>query len=141
MSLVIPNFITRKFILSHPMLTFVYGDDLIGNARRGQGEQAFGCANAFAVPTKKRCCESPQGYYRDWEFDLYTKSYIDMAISHIPRFNPIILFPKIGLGRAQLNIQAPKTYDYLMEKLNKLKTTEEIIIDYTLHLNPLYSTI
>jgi hypothetical protein len=49
-----------------------------------------------------------------------TKSLIDKAIATVPDIYPVVVFPKIGCGFADLPHKAPKTFKYLNEELQKI---------------------
>jgi len=124
--IIIPYRLSRSFIRSHPEWIFVYGDAVTNRSYEGQCDAAKGESNCFMVPTKWNPCSSepPQSFFNDDQFHL-NQNVIDTAIGDIetslesnPR--PVILFPKIGCGKAQMPKKCPKTYAYLMERLNKI---------------------
>lgn len=117
----IPYWISRQFIQKHKELTFIYGDDLTGRAYLGQAAHCFGETNCYAIPTKRRMCMNERdAFFNDEGFELLWKPVIDIAISRIPRSSPIIPFPRIGQGDAQLPVRSPKTFRYLTEQINLL---------------------
>lgn len=74
----------------------------------------------FRVCVRWKQCRS-SGYFNDNALDEI-KEEIDACIKRIPRDGkPIIPFPKIGEGNSQMKWYAPKSYDYLMSEINKIK--------------------
>ena len=118
----VPRWITRAFIRVNSFrLTFVFSDDLTHAAMQGQAAQCVGEGNCYAIPTKKRNCKEDRQCFRDEEFDLLTKYYIDKAIAEVPRDKPIICFPGIGTGEAKLPQYAPRTLAYIQERLKEIE--------------------
>ena len=121
------GFWTVEDVISNPNCLFVFGDN---DRKKGKKGQAIirDLDNTVGVPTKKE--PNHTGYYNDNEFDL-NKTKIDAAINEIKRRSidyEFIVLPKDGLGTglAKLPEKAPKTYQYLIECLNKLKYEQMI---------------
>lgn len=129
--IIIPHRITKEFLVKHKQdYYFVYAVTVMASIAAGQGTNAHYFEHCFGVPTKFRNCKSDgAAFFHDSKFDSMIKLSIDRAIEDIPRDRPIILFPKIGLGCADLLNKAPLTYEYLMTELNKIATPYKI--DYT----------
>lgn len=119
----VPYRLTRGYIRTKTKeLSFVYSDAVNNRSYLGQCEAAKGQPNCYVVYTKWNPCSNdpPEAFFDDAEFEALTKDIIDRCIECINRGLPIILFPKIAQGRAQLDKRAPRTYKYLMDKLNYL---------------------
>lgn len=129
--IIIPARITKAFIKEHEKdFYFVYAVTVHASIAIGQGAVGHYYTNCFGVPTKFRNCKSDSAaYFQDCQFDTLIKPSIDRAIMDIPRDRPIILFPKIGLGCADLPNSSPKSFEYLMEQLQKIATPTKL--DYT----------
>ena len=120
----IPRWLTREFIRSKiHELSFVYSDAYHNNSYLGQCGAAKGQPNCYVVYTLWKPCSNqpPSNFFSDSEFEDLTKDIIDSCIKRIPRKLPVILFPRIGLGRSKLKEKAPKTYQYLIEQLDSIK--------------------
>jgi hypothetical protein len=109
--------------LQHPDYLFIYGDNDI---HQGKGGQAIirSQPNSLGVPTKKRPTNQSTSFYTDQEYQQNIQK-IDQALAQIIGVSHLykkIIFPKDGLGTglAQLPMKAPKTYQYLRNKLNQL---------------------
>jgi hypothetical protein len=75
------------------------------------------------VPVRWKLCKS-SGYFSD-NVTEEIKKMLDEAIAEIPTTKgPIILFPKIGNGASQMHKFAPKSYQYMMDKLNAIKSKD-----------------
>lgn len=131
--IIIPHRITKEFLKLHLTdMVFVYAVTVRASIAQGQGSVAHYYPNCYGVPTKFRNCKTDSvAFFHDSKFDLMIKYEIDRAINDIPRKEgiPIILFPKIGCGAADLPNRAPKCYEYLMQELKKIATPYKI--DYT----------
>jgi hypothetical protein len=107
---------------------FVFGDN---DKQYGKGGQAIirDEPNTHGIPTKKCPNNRYSSFYTDDEYDENIVK-IDHAINKLlhrlknEKFRGIIL-PKAGLGTglAKLPQKAPKTYRFLVSKLDVLKTT------------------
>jgi hypothetical protein len=111
---------------------FVFGDN---DVMLGKGGQAIirDEPNAIGIPTKKYPNNNSDSFYTD---DEYKKNIfkINNAINKIKiklatRKYEILVFPSDGLGTglAQLNINAPKTYKYLLLAVDQLKKDIKLI--------------
>lgn len=139
--ILIPYRITEKFIRQNGHLTFVYSTDTFNRGGLGMQWHMAGPSNSFGVPVLYKYCANPI-YFTDksggpyisnlnlsYGFD-YNKSVIDEAIRLIPKDNPIVVPPKLGLGCARMMEYCPKTYKYLRQELDKIKSND-IKIDYS----------
>ena len=110
---------------------FVYGDN---NFKIGKGGQAIirDEGNTIGIPTKKIPNDDSKSFYTDNEFDDNefddNKYKIDCAINKLlKKFMKdqykILVFPENGLGTglSKLEEKAPKTFEYLENKIDTLK--------------------
>lgn len=118
----IPRRISREYIRAHPGFIFIYASDYHFNSVLGQAAFAKGEPNAFPVPTKMRICRSAEdALFTDAKFDYLTKNAIDRALAKVPLDGRLIIpFPKIGLGCAKLQKNAPRTLKYIQQQLELL---------------------
>ena len=105
---------------------FVFGDN---NIKSGTGGQAVirNEENTIGIPTKKLPNNDKNSYYTDSEFDD-NKNNIDLAInSLLKKFMKdkyeVLILPEYGLGTGLANLpkKAPKTFEYLENKIRALK--------------------
>jgi hypothetical protein len=137
--ILLPARIHRPFIQSHPEWIFVYSSDYMSKSFFGQACSAYGEPNAYPVPVIwKLCPSSGEKHFHDGLFKFFA-NMIDEKISLIPNDGrPILPFPKIGMGHADLQNRAPRLFAYLYEQLNKIKY-KQIEIDYYGKRYPLYA--
>ena len=85
--------------------------------------------NAVGIPTKMSPSNKERAFFTDLEFDE-NKAVIDAAFADVARAftdsMTVIVIPLSGLGtgRAQLSTKAPRTFDYLHQKLADLSLPE-----------------
>ena len=143
--IIIPHRITEEFIRANPNLTFVYSSDLEGKGGLGMQWFMAGPPNSYPVPTLVKFCanieyfKDPVDYHNCWPFGhhpdeetgiSFNTGKIDEFIKAIPRNNPIIVPPKIGLGCARMLEYCPLTYRYLRQELNKIMC-HDVKINYS----------
>lgn len=114
------DYVTREDLKSNPDKIFLFGDNLIEKGYGGQAKEMRDEPNAIGIPTKKLPSNSPGSFFTDRELES-NKNYIDKAFSKIPK-NKTIVIPSAGLGTglAMLDVQAPKTYAYLLDCIQRL---------------------
>ena len=118
--IIIPVFITRKFIQEHRDYIFLFGHDVQGKGCFGQSWESFGEPNSFPIPTCWKMCRNSM-YFSDTQYDE-VKKLIDEAISRIPKEkSPIIPFPKIGMGHSRMMEFSPKTFSYMRKEIDEIK--------------------
>ena len=104
-------------VQANPDKIYIFGDNTEG---WGKGGQAIirDESNAFGISTK----DSPNQFMSDDNFEA-NKARIDADIASIKADGRPIVFPEdgIGTGRADLKNKAPRTYEYLMGEIEKLK--------------------
>uniref|UniRef100_A0A6C0E828 DUF7831 domain-containing protein n=1 Tax=viral metagenome TaxID=1070528 RepID=A0A6C0E828_9ZZZZ len=104
---------------------YIFGDN---NIKKGCGGQAIirYLPNAIGIPTKKYPNNESKSYYTDDDYDNNCNK-INIAIDIIKTrldskiYNKLVL-PEDGLGTglARLPIKAPRTYNYLIDKICSL---------------------
>lgn len=109
------QFFTRELVAADSKRSYVFGDNLLGRGTAGQA-CIRGLPNAFGIPTKKGPGRKPGDYFTDDEYDRNVQE-INAALAKIPNDKPIVVNINIGLGLAQLDEKAPKTYRYLRRVL------------------------
>lgn len=122
------QFITREDVRANRDKLFLFGDNL---ERRGLGGQAAamrGEPNVIGIPTKKSPSYRRDSFFSDDDFEK-NKTAIDAALSEVSRAATdairAIVIPSAGLGtgRAQLDKRAPRTFEYLHQKLTELASS------------------
>lgn len=115
--------ITREYVREHPDKIFLFGDNLLRVGYGGQARAMRGEPNAIGIPTKKKPSYTEDSFFSDIEFEQ-NKAAIDQAFSELLRRKKasVIVFSTFGLGtgRAELRDRAPKTFEYLEERLAEL---------------------
>jgi len=115
---------TPKLVRENTNIIFVFGDNLIGKGKGGQAViRDFN--NTIGVPTKKHPSNYKDSFMTDEEIKE-NKKVINIAFNKIIkkiRDGYYIALPSGGLGTglAKLKEKAPKTNEYLLKKLEKLK--------------------
>jgi hypothetical protein len=125
--IIIPRFISRKFIQAHRELIFLYGYD---KQHKGIFGQAFEChneENTYPIYTCWKMCATSR-YFQDSQYENLIK-ILDDCVAKIPRDKPIIPLPKIGEGFSRMNEHAPKTFLYMRKLIDSIKYTN-LKIDY-----------
>ena len=121
---VYPKFWTRAYVESRPNCLFIFGDN---DVRKGMGGQAIirGLPNAIGIPSKKYPNNNPTSFYTDLEYNANCRK-IDRAIQNIidesANYKYVVLPQNgIGTGLAKLPNLAPRTFEYLSQRLKELK--------------------
>lgn len=124
------NWFSRKIVKENKNIFFVFGDNLV---KKGKGGQAVirGLKNTIGVPTKKYPSNRSNSYMSDDELNS-NKEAINQAFVKINekiKEGYFIALPKDGLGTglAKLKEKAPKTNEYLLNKIEKLKKDHGVI--------------
>lgn len=116
---------TEEGVESTPNSLYVFGDNNVGI---GKGGQAIirDLPNTIGIPTKKYPSCNKSSYYNDAEI-ADNIVHIDKAIQSILKRSKDykeIVFPADGLGTglSELPRRAPKTFAYLVDAVEKLKS-------------------
>ena len=114
------GWITRQDLRDNPNTQYIFGDNLDKKGYGGQAKEMRGEPNAIGIPTKKKPSKKDDAYFTDEEFEANVKA-IDMAINKIDTTKDMILPEKgIGTDLADTANKAPKTWNYLTEKMNEI---------------------
>ena len=104
-------------VKANPDTIYVFGDN---TQRTGTGGQAQirNNPNAFGIATKLKPTNNVDAFMSDADLEA-NKKVIDSDIRKILNQNKKIVFPKdgFGTGLAKLKEKAPKTYEYLKQRL------------------------
>ena len=113
--------ITRQMLRNEPDKIFLFGDNLLKVGLGGQAAEMRGEPNAIGIPTKRAPSMSPESFFSDDDYIDNIRA-IDDAIGSIPP-GKIIVLPQYGLGTGRANLQqkAPRTYEYIQNKLNEIE--------------------
>ena len=113
-----------KELRDNPNKVYLFGDNLIGRGKAGQAIIRDE-PNAVGIPTKKSPSMDENAFFNDAEFAENTKA-IDDAFNRIPEGSDIVV-PEAGLGTglARLESKAPRTFEYLNNKLAELRGAKE----------------
>jgi len=117
----IPCWITKPFILKHSELTFIYSTDATySNRTWGQAKEAMGLFNTIPCPTKFRDpCDKESAFFADSKMFLIEALW-DKVFKTAKSFDkPIICFPNMGTGGAELPTRAPQCYALLKDFITK----------------------
>lgn len=126
--------ITRDYVKSNPNDIFVYSDNELMSGYGEQSKEMRDEPNTVAIITKKKSETTDDSFFNDLELDgnkVKINQGIKEIIKHINKGKRII-FPKSGIGTdsSQLQIRAPKTYNFLIQTLKALRayidTIEEV---------------
>lgn len=116
------KFVRRIDLSSNRNTQYLFGDN---DQRKGMGGQAGAMRfepNAIGIRTKKApSMEYPYAFYFDTEFDE-NKKKIDEDFSKIDTTKDIVI-PEggLGTGRAMLKRYSPRTFQYILSKIDELK--------------------
>lgn len=110
----IPFWITKSFIIAHPELTFIYSNDGTYSHSNPQSKHGKGLFNAIPLPTKFRDpCDREDSYFSDSKMFLIEALWLRVFRVASSYNKPVICFPKMGTGRADLPNRAPECYKLL----------------------------
>lgn len=126
--IIIPRYISRKFIQSHSSWTFLYGHDYLRKGCLGQSWEFYDEPNTFPIFTAYKWCANPS-YFSDSQ-DSFEK--VDESFAAIPTTQPIIPCPKLGEGCSRLREFAPRLLQHIKNKLQVI-AYPYIEIDYGQH--------
>lgn len=110
---------TKEDCLIYNEYTIVFGDNLLGKGTKGQA-CIRNMPNAFGIPTKKLPSMAPEAFFRDSDYDNIIPILNDKFNELESRSKIILPVHGIGTGLAKLPICAPKIYEYIQERLDKL---------------------
>ena len=117
--------ITRGDVKSNPGEIFVYSENLLKDGYGEQSKEMRGEPNTVSIFTRKKPDTSDDSFFNDNELEenkLKINEGIKEIIGYIDQGKKIN-FPKEGIGTdsSQLQLRAPKTYDFLIQTLKALR--------------------
>lgn len=118
-----PRRLTRELINAHwQTYNFLYGDTIHHDGNGGQAQAARGCFNSYPIPVKlAKCYNDEKSFMVDSMYEENCRWILrDMIL--VPRDKEIVVFPKIGLGRNELGMRAPRTYEFMRACLMDLRS-------------------
>ncbi len=111
--------ITRAMLRAAPEKLFVFGDNIHRKGYGGQAKEMRGEPNAVGIPTKMYPAMDKGAFFTDKDFLIWYKHSVDdleRLLSHAE--TGVIVWPAngIGTGRAQLEVRAPKIWEWIEDK-------------------------
>jgi hypothetical protein len=132
----IPYKITPLYVMEHPEISFIYGDNL-----KRAGEDHWRCTwnkypNCFPITTKRAPCNKQQDFFWDMELRTYEGIIIDeftKIASAYPEPRYHVLIPGTGEWEdgSMMKNNAPRLYAVLMELYETLKSRYPFEWDYS----------
>lgn len=122
--------VTRDTIRSNPNVLYLFGDNDIRKGLGGQAKEMRGEPNTIGISTKKLPSNTDSSFKTDNEYDknigiIALDILKVLSAIHTKKYHTLVI-PKMGVGLAKLPEKAPKTYQYL---LDRLKDVEKIAVD------------
>ena len=116
-NVILHSFITRDMLQAKPNEFWLFGDNTQRSGFGGQAKEMRGEPNAIGIPTKKAPSMAEGSFFTDAEYEQNIQ-VINSAFAKLP-YGAVIHMPADGLGtgRAQLKERAPRTYEYLQNKI------------------------
>jgi hypothetical protein len=125
MTIIFQSWIKREDLKNNKRILFLFGDNLERKGLGGQAKEMRGEPNAIGIATKKSPTRDENAYFTDEEFEN-NANQIDLDF--IPVFEHvknggIVICPADGLGTglSKLPEKAPKTNEYIRQKIITLK--------------------
>jgi len=117
-------FITRKDIQRNPDVLFVFGDNTIRKGMGGMAKEFRGEPNTIGIRTKKTPKTTKDAYFTDDEYEkniILIEEDITAIKKEAKDYCAVWIPDSIGSGLAKMDEKAPKTFEYLLEKLEELR--------------------
>jgi len=117
---VFKEWVTRDEVQSNREIIYLFGDNTIRQGYAGQANAMRGEPNAIGIVTKRFPSNRIDSFFYDHDFEEAV-AYIDRDFASIPN-NVTVIIPRDGLGTglAKLDIQAPKIFQYILDKIDSL---------------------
>ncbi len=118
------GFWNKKGVSQDKKNLYIFGDNFMFKGNAGQA-CIRDLTNSFGIPTKNLPSRSKYAYLSDNDFEAY-KKYLKDRLRELKKvvkdknYEIVYISPRIGLGLAKMDTMAPKSYIYLMKKINKL---------------------
>lgn len=117
--------IKKDKVKSNPDVLYLFGDNDIRKGLGGQAKEMRYESNCIGVSTKK----IPSNDLKSFKYDT---EYLENCIIILDDMNKVkkelitgkykaLVIPQIGVGLAKLPINAPRTYQFLVEQLDDLE--------------------
>jgi len=121
------KFITREFIKANPDKYFVFGDNEMRCGTGGQAKEMRGEPNSIGIRVKRFPGTSTIAYYSDRNYDsnILNISEDFRIVEEYLKGGKTVIIPKdgIGTGLAKLKYFAPKTLEFINNKIKELSNT------------------
>lgn len=116
--------IYRSDLELNPDVWYCFGDNDEGVGMGGQAKECRGERNSIGIPTKKKPLDAPDAYYFDSEYDENVVK-IERSFAIVEnelKAGKIVVMPTegFGTGLARLKENAPRTLDYITERVEGL---------------------
>lgn len=120
--------ILREHIQSNPEILFIFGDNDARTGLGGMAKEFRGEPNTQGIRTKHKPATTDDSYYSDDNLEDNKKKITDdctVILNRASSYVGVYIPEGIGDGLSKLEELAPKTYNFLKEKIEKLK--EELV--------------
>jgi hypothetical protein len=124
--IIFKDFISKYDLIKNKDKIFLFGDNDMRYGLGGQAREMRGEPNALGIRTKKAPSLKEGSFYSDDEYNENIKK-INEDFLKIPDNKDIVIPEKgLGTGLAMLDIKAPKTFEYLQNKIMELKGNKDV---------------
>jgi hypothetical protein len=115
MPIIYMDWITREYVLEHPDMIFVFGDNLKRVGMGGQAKAMRYTSNAIGIVTKRAPGWEEADFFSDLTEEKISVSNDLRKIEQELRFKKTVVCPSAGIGtdRAQLKKRAPDTFSII----------------------------
>ena len=118
-----PEKITAEYVRKKPETLFVFGDNDMREGKKGQA-QIRDERNTIGLRTKKAPKGTSDAYYTDEEYrGNISKMNNDLKKiqEEAKKYQSVYYIPGIGEGYAKLQKKAPRTYEWLKDRINPVR--------------------
>lgn len=117
--------ITRDKVRANPDVLYLFGDNDIRKGLGGQAKEMRGEPNTIGISTKKLPSNTENSFKTDDEYDrnigIIAFDILKVLDSiHNKKYHTLVI-PPIGTGLAKLPEKAPRTYEFLLDRLNDIE--------------------
>lgn len=123
--------ITRRDIIKHPKVLFLFGDNLARHGWGGQAKEMRGEINSLGIVTKRLPTHGEDAYFRDSDADIdFIKGIINLDFLRVQyyvnsgKYNALVI-PSLGTGLAKLPQYAPQLLEYINIQIASINTYYE----------------
>lgn len=119
--IIFQEYIKRSDLKNNRNILYLFGDNLKRKGMGGQAKEMRGEPNAIGISTKKEPSLNENAFYSDLEYEANISQIdkdFECVIDHLNN-NGIVVCPSNGLGTglSQLKERAPRTNEYLRNKI------------------------